>query len=91
MTPEEVRREIINILQGSTYMVGQVSLSSVSSTTTLTRTYISTGSAISLTPFNAGARTEGIPMCVPASGSAVLTHTVNSTARTYTYVVHTAR
>ena len=89
MISEELRREIINLMQGSTFLAGSVTLHSVSSVTTLTRTYISATSCISFTPYNAGAKTEGIPMCVPASGSAVLTHTVNSTSRIYTYVIHT--
>ena len=83
--------EIQRLLQGASYMVGSVALHSVSSITTLTRIYISSGSHISFTPYNAGAKTEGIPMCVPANGSATLTHTINSTSRIYTYVVHTAR
>jgi hypothetical protein len=88
ITPE-IRREIINLLQGSTFLAGSVTLSSTSSVTTLTRTYISATSCISFTPYNAGAKTEGIPMCVPTNGSAVLTHNVTSTSRIYTYVIHT--
>lgn len=89
MISDEVRREIVNLLQGNTYMAGSVTLSSVSSVTTLARDLISATSCISFTPYNAGAKTEGIPMCVPTAGSAVLTHNVTSVARIYTYVVHT--
>ena len=89
MISDEIRREIVNLLQGNTYLAGSVTLSSVSSVTTLTRSYISATSCISFTPYNAGAKTEGIPMCVPAAGAAVLTHNVTSVARIYTYVVHT--
>ena len=89
MIADEIRREIVNLLQGNTYMAGSVTLSSVSSITTLTRTYISDTSCISFTPYTAGAKTEGIPMCVPTKDAATLTHTINSTSRIYTYVIHT--
>ena len=89
MIPDEIRREIINLMQGTTFAAGSVTLSSVSSVTTLTRTIISATSCISFTPYTAGAKTEGIPMCVPTNGSAVLTHNVTSVSRIYTYVVHT--
>jgi hypothetical protein len=89
MISDEIRREIINLLQGNTYAAGSVTLDSVSSVTTLTRPVISGTSCISFTPYNAGAKTEGIPMCVPTRGSAVLTHNVTSVSRVYTYVVHT--
>ncbi len=91
MISDEIRRELVNLLQGTTYLAGSVTLSSTSSVTTLTKTYISDTSCISFTPYNAGAKTEGIPMCVPASGLATLTHNVTSVSRIYTYVVHTPR
>lgn len=89
ISESDLRRAVNELKQGATFMAGSVTLSSVSSITTLTRTYISALSHISFTPYNAGAKTEGIPMCVPAPGSAVLTHNVTSVARIYTYTVHT--
>ncbi len=85
----EFRRQILEVKQGLTFVAGTLSLTSNSSTTTITRLGVSASSAVSLTPYNAGARTEGIPQCVPAAGSFVLTHASVSSTRTYRYVVHT--
>ena len=85
----DVRRLGNEVKLGLTFVAGQLSLTSNSSTTSITRDGVSSTSVISLTPYNAGARTEGIPQVVPANGSFVLTHTSAATARTYTFVVHT--
>lgn len=89
MIPEEIRREIINLMRGATFVAGQVTLTNASSTTSVSRDGISTTSIISLTPYTSAARAEGIPQCVPAAGAFTLTHNSNSSTRTYAYVVHT--
>jgi hypothetical protein len=85
----DLRRMANELKQGMTFVAGQLSLNSSSTTTSVTRDGVSTTSVISLTPYDAGARTEGTPQVVPSSGAFVLTHTSTTTARTYRYVVHT--
>jgi len=86
----EFRRAILELKQNLCFPAGELSLSSTSSTTTITRIAgVSASSIVSLTPYNAGAKTEGIPQVVPASGQFVITHTSTTTARTYRYVIHT--
>lgn len=89
MIDDETRRELVNLLRGNTYMAGEVTLTNSSTTTSVTRRGVSASSAISLTPYTSAARTEGIPQCVPAADSFVLTHSNALTTRTYRYVVHT--
>lgn len=86
---EDLRRLANEVKQGATFVAGTCTLSTSGTTTTITRTGVSASSAVSLTPYDAGARTEGIPQCVPAKNSFVLTHTSTATARNYRYVVHT--
>jgi hypothetical protein len=86
---DDLRRQVNELKQGFCFVAGEFSLSSSGTTTTIVRRGVSASSIVSPTPFNAGARTEGIPQIVPASGSFVITHTSTSTPRTYRYVVHT--
>lgn len=85
----DLRRLANEVKQGMTFVAGTLTLATSGTTTTITRSGVSASSVISLTPFDAGARTEGIPQVVPANGSFVLTHSATATARNYRYVVHT--
>jgi hypothetical protein len=89
MIPDEIRREIISLLRGTTYVAGTCTLATSGTTTVITREGVSASSVVSLTPYDAGAAAEGTPRCVPANGSFTLTHTSTATARNYRYVVHT--
>jgi len=84
-----LRRAINEVKQGATYVAGTCTLATSGTSTVITRAGVSASSVISLTPYDAGARTEGIPQCVPANGSFTLTHSATATARNYRYVVHT--
>lgn len=86
---DALRRAVNELKQGRTFVAGSLALATSGTTTTITRAGVSASSCISLTPYDAGARTEGIPQVVPANGSFVLTHTSTATARNYRYVVHT--
>lgn len=86
---DDLRREINEVKQGFCYVAGTCELSTSSTSTVISRRGVSTTSVISLTPYDPGARTEGIPQCVPATDTFRLTHTSTATARTYRYVVHT--
>jgi hypothetical protein len=85
----DLRRMENELKQGLTFVAGDFTLSTSGTTTTITRLGVSASSVVSPTPYNAGARTEGIPQIVPANGLFVITHTSTSTPRTYRYVVHT--
>lgn len=85
----ELRRAINEVKLGLCFVAGSLSLTSSTTTTTVTRDGVSASSVVSLTPYNTGAKNEGIPQVVPATGSFVLTHTNTTTPRTYRYVVHT--
>lgn len=90
MIDSDVRREIDQLKQGFVFVAGTLSLaSSPATTTTITRVGVSSGSIVSLTPYNSAAATAGIPQCVPANGSFVLSHSSSASTRTYRYVVHT--
>ena len=64
-----------------------VSLDASSTTTTLADPRIGVESVLAMNPTTADARTEGMPMITVAKGSATLTHTSDTTTRTYRYVV----
>jgi hypothetical protein len=85
----DLRRVENEVKQGLMYIAGTLTLATSGTTTTITRDGVSASSVISLTPYDAGAKAEGIPQCVPANGSFVLTHSATATARNYRYVVHT--
>lgn len=85
----DLRRVENEVKQGLMFVAGTLVLATSGTTTTITRTGVSASSHVGLTPFDAGARTEGIPQCVPSNGSFVLTHSATATPRTYRYSVHT--
>lgn len=85
----DLRRLENEVKQGFCYVAGTCTLSTSSTSTVVSRRGVSATSVVSLTPFDAGARTEGVPQCVPATDSFRLTHTSTATARNYRYVVHT--
>ena len=85
----DLRRLENEVKQGLVFTAGQLALVTSGTTTSVTRDGVSSSSIVSLTPFDAGAKTEGIPQVVPANGAFTLTHTSTSTPRTYRYVVHT--
>lgn len=90
MIDADVRRELDYLRQGFTPLCGECTLATSGTTTTVTKRGVSSNSCVSLTPYNAGAKTEGIVFIVPATGSFTITHTASaSPARTYRYVVHT--
>lgn len=89
VTEETLRRLENELKQGATFVAGTFTLSTSGTTTTITRVGVSASSVISPTPFDAGARVEGIPQIVPAKESFTITHTSTSTPRNYRYVVHT--
>lgn len=89
VTEESLRRLENELKQGATFVAGTCTLSTSGTTTTISRVGISTTSVVSLTPYDAGAKAEGIPQCVPAKEAFTLTHTSTATARNYRYVVHT--
>lgn len=85
----DIRRELEYLMQGFISPAGTLTLATSGTTTTIPHRGVSSNSCIGLTPYDAGARTEGIPQCVPAKGQFVLTHTATATPRTYRYTVHT--
>lgn len=85
----DLRRLANEVKQGLTFVCGSLTLATSGTTTVITRDAVSASSCISLTPYDAGAKAEGIPQCVPANGSFTLTHSATATARNYRYVVHT--
>lgn len=90
MNDDEFRRMYNYLLQGAIGVAGDLNLAaSPATSTTIERLGVSSSSVVSLTPFNAAARTEGIPQVVPANGSFVLTHASSASTRAYRYVVHT--
>jgi hypothetical protein len=86
---DALRRAVNELKQGMTFVAGTLTLATAGTTTVITRASVSASSVISLTPYDAGAKAEGIPQCVPANGSFTLTHSATATARNYRYVVHT--
>lgn len=89
VSEEDLRRAINEVKRGMTFVAGTLSLTASVTSTAITRDGVSSSSVVSLTPYNTGAKNEGIPQVVPATGSFVITHTNTTTARTYRYVVHT--
>ena len=89
MKDDEISNKFAALFRGQTYIAGEVTLSTSGGTTTVVRSAVSADSTISLTPLDDGAYTEGVPKCVPANGSFVLTHSATAVARNYRYVVHT--
>lgn len=86
---DDLRRLINEVKQGLGYVTGELTLATSGTTTTITRRGVSASSCVSMTPYDAGAHTEGIPKCVPANGAFTLTHSATATARTYRYTVNT--
>lgn len=87
----DLRRVENELKRGMTFVAGTLTLATAGTTTTITRDGVSASSVISVTPYDAGAKAEGIPQIVPANGSFVLTHSATATARNYRYVVHTSQ
>lgn len=89
MMDDETRRYIDDLLAWRTAVGGTVTLATSGTTTTVTRKGVSSSSVVSLTPYDDGAKTEGIPKVVPTKGAFTITHTSTATARNYRYVIHT--
>lgn len=90
MIPADIRRELDYLRQGFTPLCGEFTLATSGTTTTVTKRGVSSNSAVTIQPYDAGAKAEGTVYIVPATGSFTVTHTASaSPARTYRYVVHT--
>jgi hypothetical protein len=85
----DLRRLENEVKQGLVYTAGQLALVTSGTTTSVTRDGVSSSSIVSLTPYDTGAKNEGIPQVVPTNGAFTITHTSTSTPRTYRFVVHT--
>lgn len=86
----DVRRELDYLRQGFTPLCGEFTLATSGTTTTISKRGVSSNSAVTVQPLNAGAKAEGVVMIVPDTNAFTITHTASaSPARTYRYVVHT--
>lgn len=86
----EIARAIQDLAAGRVGTVGEVTLETSGTTTTVTTRPCSSTSFVGLSPLNAGAAAEGIPQVVPGNGQFVITHTASaSPARTYRYCIFT--
>ena len=87
---EHVRQvaEVANGARGGKInSVEEVTLTNSSTTTTLTDARIGVNSCIIMTPLTADAKTEGHPHYTTDNGSATITHSSDTTTRTYRYAV----
>lgn len=86
---DEVRREIQDLKDGRIAVVGSVALNSNVASTAVTRLVTSSRSCVLLSPYDTGAKNEGIPRVVPYKGGFTIHHTNTTATRTYYYTIFT--
>lgn len=92
MIDVDTRRELNNLMQGTTFTGGVFTLAANPATSTVvTRTSISEQSIIHYTAYSTNAVQSDITRIVPASGSFTVFHSASVNTRTYRYSFVTSR
>lgn len=92
-SPDQLTRDVYDLMGGSLRSVGNVTLAvAPATTTTVTHPGVSTNSFVSLHALNDAAATAGIAFKIACSqGQFVITHPSDAGSREYRYHFHTPR